>query len=206
MCDTYESSWFPLAWLLVLVIISVFLCYMSVSHTGLIGSLSYLVKWPRRCRFQQSKSNSPWSTHLDEVHSQLFDGTVKHAISLKSSCCVLSLVSLSFWYVCDVPSPALWQWTLPLLPFFSPLTACVCPVSSSNTVSAVQHQQVTVWHLSSRLLSVTCGYVALSFRAQPDLRKWARLACCYIWTNCCERAQLDFICAACSLEMVCSCP
>lgn len=106
--------WFPLACLLVLIIISVFLCYMSVSRTGLTSSLSYLAKWPRRCRFQQSKSNSSWSTHLDEVHSQLFDGTVKHAISLKSSCCVLSLVSLSFWYVCDVPSPALWQWTLPL--------------------------------------------------------------------------------------------
>lgn len=198
--------WFPLACLLVLIISSVFLCYTSMSRTGLRSSLSCLAKWPRHCRFQQSKSKSSWSTHLDEVHSQLFDGIVKHAVSLKSSCCVLPLVSFSFWYVCDILSPALWQWTLPLLPFFSPLTACICPVSSSNIVPAVQHRQVIAWHLSAVLLSVTCGYVALSFRAQPDLRKWAWLACCYIWTSYCERAQLDFICAACSLEMLCSCP
>lgn len=60
---------------------------------------------------------------------QLFDGIARHATSVKSSCCVLSLVSLSFWlsllYVCDIPSPALWQWTLPSLLFFSPLTTCI---------------------------------------------------------------------------------
>lgn len=149
MCDLYELLWFLLACLLVPIMISVFICYVSMSRTGLTSRLSCLAKWPRHCRFQQSKLNFSWRTHLDEVRSQLFDGIVKRATSLKSSC-VLSLESLSFWYVHDIPCPALWQWTLPLLPLFSPLTACVW-AASSNIVSAVQHQQVTVWHLSSRL-------------------------------------------------------
>lgn len=47
---------------------------------------------------------------------------------------ILSVVPLSFWYslqyICDIPSPPLWHWTLPLLPLFSPLTAWICPFSA----------------------------------------------------------------------------
>lgn len=97
---------FPLACLLVLMMISVFLCYMSMSCTGLRSSLSCLAKCPRHCRFQQSKSNSSWSTHVDEVHSQL--AVWWHSQSCHISEVILCSVSGILVFLV-VPSVCLWD-------------------------------------------------------------------------------------------------
>lgn len=96
----FDSFFLPL----VLLVISLFLCYVSLSRTGLGKTVKLLLSdWPRHSSFQQS--NSSWSTHMDEAQSQLFDGIVRNATSVKSSWCVL--VSLSFClsrYMSDISS------------------------------------------------------------------------------------------------------